>query len=618
MKHLKISLKFLALISSLGAFCVICVIYASVQIFEIHRQYTQLLAGPAQTELYYVRGSGSTSAVVAAVALLTISKTDSQKKSALAALANARERSHAYGEAAEKADPLSADATHAVFAQVDAMIDNNCRQTIALSREARDANGAALAQAEFMTNCQPAAGPLKQLFLNAVKKLTADREAMERALEAKTSQAIISMAILMFSGLVVIMVGGFAVVNASVVRPLERLADAMARLARGDFKVDVPSGDRRDEIGGMARAVQVFKDVGVEKLKLEATSEGQRAVTEQERLRGEQERARLAEEQAKVVSSIGAGLAQLSNGDLTHRLQTPFPREYEGLRQDFNGAVDQLQSAMKAVIDRTHGLKAGVGEIGRASDDLARRTERQAARLEQTATALSQVTDTMRQAAVGAVEARKIVSEATQDSERSGDVVSAAAAAMTEIEGSARQIGQIIGVIDEIAFQTNLLALNAGVEAARAGDAGRGFAVVASEVRALAQRSAEAAKEIKTLISASSQQVERGVDRVAETGRLLAHVSSHVARINALVLQIAVSAEDQAKNLNDINLAVKEVDQVTQQNAAMVEQASAATLSVMDETDALAGLVGAFRVRAGDASARVNAHATTIRRANAA
>jgi methyl-accepting chemotaxis protein len=430
---------------------------------------------------------------------------------------------------------------------------------------------------------------------------------MERALEAKTSQAIISMAILMFSGLVVIMVGGFAVVNASVVRPLERLADAMARLARGDFKVDVPSGDRRDEIGGMARAVQVFKDVGVEKLKLEATSEGQRAVTEQERLRGEQERARLAEEQAKVVSSIGAGLAQLSNGDLTHRLQTPFPREYEGLRQDFNGAVDQLQSAMKAVIDRTHGLKAGVGEIGRASDDLARRTERQAARLEQTATALSQVT-----------EARKIVSEATQDSERSGDVVSAAAAAMTEIEGSARQIGQIIGVIDEIAFQTNLLALNAGVEAARAGDAGRGFAVVASEVRALAQRSAEAAKEIKTLISASSQQVERGVDRVAETGRLLAHVSSHVARINALVLQIAVSAEDQAKNLNDINLAVKEVDQVTQQNAAMVEQASAATLSVMDETDALAGLVGAFRVRAGDASARVNAHATTIRRANAA
>jgi methyl-accepting chemotaxis protein len=616
MTHLKISLKFLALIGSLGAFCVVCVIYASAQILDLRKRYSNLLAGPAQVELYYVRGSGSTSAIASAVALLVISKTESQKNSALAALASARERSRAYAAAAEKADPQSADATRALFAQVESMIDNDCRQTIELGRKASDANGAALAQAEFMANCEPAAAPLKQVFLNSVKKITAHRQDMESALEAQTIHTIFTMVAVMFGGLALVMIGGFAFVNASVVRPLERLCEAMTRLARGDFEVQALGGDRRDEIGAMARAVQVFKDVGVEKLKLETASEGQRALTEQERLRGEHERARIAEDQAKVVSSIGDGLAKLSNGDLTHRLQTPFAHEYEGLRQNFNGAVDQLQSAMKAVIARTQGLKAGVGEIGRASDDLARRTERQAARLEQTATALSQVTDTMRQAATGAGEARKIVSEAAQDSERSGDVVSAAAAAMTEIEGSARQIGQIIGVIDEIAFQTNLLALNAGVEAARAGDAGKGFAVVASEVRALAQRSAEAAKEIKALISASSQQVERGVDRVAETGRLLAQVSAHVAKINTLVLQIASSAEDQAKNLNDINQAVKEVDQVTQQNAAMVEEATAATLSVMDETNALAGLVGAFRVGEGDTSTRINA--VTTRRAHAA
>jgi methyl-accepting chemotaxis protein len=615
MNDLKISVKFLALITGLGAFCLICVVYASVEIFDIHKRYSELLAGPAQTELYYVRGSGSASAVTAAVALLTIAKTDSQKKSALAALASARERSDGFREAAEKADPKSADVTHALFSRLGSLIDDSCRQTIDLSRQAVDAAGAALAQAEFMSNCEPAAKPLKQAFLDAVKNLTAKRQALESALEAQTIRAIVTMAILMSSGLALVMLGGFVFVNGSVVRPLERLGDAMTRLARGDLQVQAPGGDRRDEIGGMARAVQVFKDLGLEKLKLETASEGQRAVAEQERLKGEQERTRVAEEQAKVVSSIGAGLAKLATGDLTHRLPTPFAREYEGLRQDFNGAVEQLQSAMSAVIQRTYGLTSGVGEIGRASEDLARRTERQAAQLEQTATAVSQATDAMRQAALGAGEARKIVSEATEDSARSGDVVSAAASAMTAIESSARQIGQIIGVIDEIAFQTNLLALNAGVEAARAGDAGKGFAVVASEVRALAQRSAEAAKEIKALVLASGQQVERGVDQVAETGRLLSRVSDQVAKINRLVLQIAVSADEQAKNLHNINQAVKEMDQVTQQNAAMVEEASTATQGVKDETEALASLIGAFRVSGGDRTIPVYGQA---RRASAA
>ncbi|MFA5957142.1 methyl-accepting chemotaxis protein [Hyphomicrobium sp.] len=299
-----------------------------------------------------------------------------------------------------------------------------------------------------------------------------------------------------------------------------------------------------------------------------------------------------------IVDAIGQGLSDLAEGDLEASVEIEVAPEFEKLKSDFNSAASQLKSTIELVKRGTGNIRTGTEEISQASDDLSRRTENQAASLEETAAAVKEITDTVNKTARGATHARETVSVAKSDAEKSGEVVRKAIAAMNGIETSSKQISQIIGVIDEIAFQTNLLALNAGVEAARAGDAGRGFAVVASEVRALAQRSAEAAKEIKGLISASTGQVAQGVQLVGETGLALTRIVSQVAEINTIVGDIATSANEQAHGLEQVNTAINEMDQVTQQNAAMVEQATAATQTLAQQTEELVRLVSRFRTGA--------------------
>jgi methyl-accepting chemotaxis protein len=305
-----------------------------------------------------------------------------------------------------------------------------------------------------------------------------------------------------------------------------------------------------------------------------------------------------SETSAAVMRALGAGLAALASGDLTHRLRDGLPPEYAGLRDDFNAALDNLQTTMRAIGGNAQGVRAGADEMTSASDDLSRRTEQQAASLEETAAALDEITATVKSTAEGAAAARKIVSEAKEDARHSSDVVRETVTAMSGIEESSRKIGNIIGVIDEIAFQTNLLALNAGVEAARAGDAGRGFVVVATEVRALAQRSAEAAKEIKALISASGQQVETGVKLVGETGKALDRIVGQVDRLNGVISGIASSTTEQSTGMHEINTAVNQMDQVTQQNAAMVEQSTAASHHLLGQADELSELIGKFQTGA--------------------
>ena len=297
-----------------------------------------------------------------------------------------------------------------------------------------------------------------------------------------------------------------------------------------------------------------------------------------------------------AVKKIAGALSQLAKGDLQQRLTDAFIPELEQLRVDFNASLETLEKSMASITATSEAIRSGTSEISAASDNLAQHTERQAASLEETTASLGEITTTVKTTADGAGHAREVVAAARADAERGGQVVGKAVEAMGKIEKSSQQIGQIIGVIDEIAFQTNLLALNAGVEAARAGDAGKGFAVVASEVRSLAQRSAEAAKEIKALISTSTAQVGEGVQLVAETGKALERIERKVAEITAVVAEIATNAQSQATGLQEINVAVNEMDHVTQQTAAMVEETAAAARALAGEADELANMIEQYRI----------------------
>ncbi|MVA98199.1 HAMP domain-containing protein [Nitratireductor sp. CAU 1489] len=385
----------------------------------------------------------------------------------------------------------------------------------------------------------------------------------------------------------------------SIATPIRGLTSVMGRLAEGDNQIEVPATGRGDEVGRMAQAVRIFKDAAIEKLRVEAQAVELRETGEAERNRTEAEKAREAAEDHVAVSALAEGLACLARGDLTHRIGIDFAPKTQQLKDDFNDAMARLQETMTTVTGAIGAMKTGTGEICQAADDLSRRTEQQAASLEETAAALDQVTRTVRQTAEDALQASRVSDEARDGAEKSGAVVRDAVGAMAQIEKSSEQIGQIIGVIDEIAFQTNLLALNAGVEAARAGDAGKGFAVVAQEVRALAQRSAEAAKEIKALISTSSGQVNQGVGLVAQTGEVLELIVGQVSEMSDLVKKIADAAQEQSTGLGQVNVAVNQMDQVTQQNAAMVEQSTAASHSLAKEADDLTRLVARFDVGGG-------------------
>jgi methyl-accepting chemotaxis protein len=374
------------------------------------------------------------------------------------------------------------------------------------------------------------------------------------------------------AGALAVCVAAGIVLIRSVSTPLVDITQAMGELAAGHLEAPVPHADRDDEVGKLAGTMTTFKNqlVAAERSK--------------------------AEQIEIIVGSIGTGLEQLAKGDVTHRVSASLTGPFNKLKTDFNAAMERLQETLQSVLSSTGQITSGADEIAAAADDLARRTEQQAASLEETTAALEEITVTVKKTASNAKDARASVSSATGAAEDGDRVVGTAIEAMNAISQSSKQITDIIGVIDEIAFQTNLLALNAGVEAARAGDAGRGFAVVASEVRALAQRSSDAAKQIKTLINTSGEQVDAGVKLVGESGAALRQIMAQVQQINGLVSEMAQAAEQQSTGIEQVNAAIAQMDQATQQNAAMVEESTAASRNLASETQTLNELVSFFSV----------------------
>lgn len=367
-----------------------------------------------------------------------------------------------------------------------------------------------------------------------------------------------------------------------VARPIATICNDIAAVSAGNLETDVQSAVRNDELGSIGKAlVALQKDL-------------------QEAREGEIRRAALQQEQHDVVQHLSTGLMRLSRGDFSKPIETEFSGSHEQLRHSFNRIIETLSGTVSQVIIASSSIRNGAAEISQASDDLSHRTESQAATLEQTAAALDQMTTSVKAAAEGARSVEATMQEAKSEASDSGAVVDNAVAAMNAIAESSKHIGQIITVIDDIAFQTNLLALNAGVEAARAGgEAGRGFAVVAAEVRSLAARSSEAAMEIKDLIGTSSEQVGHGVEMVGKAGQALNSIVERVNEISDLISGITEGAMEQSTGLAEINIGVTQLDQVTQKNAAMVEQSTAAGHMLKADAINLAEVVAGFQIKDG-------------------
>ena len=595
--------KVLSVVAALSAVNVAGVFYATSSMRFIDDSYGNLLDGYGSANLAMARANRNLVYVDRSIYRM-LSETGAAGKNDAA-----QEALDAVGyfqkqiKSATRALPGEAESLKTFGKRLDDIVAQDCADVLRLgvSTEPKDARSAS---ERMLAACDPALNKM-MLDISALTNnlLKASDAASDRTLEV-TNSTIRSTFLYNIGALLVLAALAAFVARRGVTQPIRSVADTLELLSRGEMEIDIPGVERGDEVGMMARAAMHFRDQNAETLRVRRQAEDA-ARAESERLaRDREEKLRTAAELSDLVTLLGAALQGLAGGDLTTRLTGDFSGPYAKLREDFNAAVESLGEAIGAVVRTTSFISQASREILQGSEDLSRRAERQAHTLEESSDSMRVLAAAVSQTAEASTRTKDIISAANVETVDSIDVVRKTETAIEEIKASSEKIGAIIGVIDEIAFQTNLLALNAGVEAARAGEAGRGFAVVASEVRGLAQRSAEAAKQIKQLISLSSDEVARGVDLVKATGGAFDRIKTQVAVMDDGVADIASRAVDQSNTLKQVNLALSEIDQSTQQGAALAEQAANACRALSQQCAQLEQMVGRFLVEAPDDFAR--------------
>lgn len=599
MKHVSIVGKFFLIMAVFGVVALGLTFYQSRQLLKVNDSYQALLDRDASAALHLTQSNRSLETARASISDIVMTRSKEARARAETGLNNAREDFVRFMDLAIAAVPEQSELPQ-LKADGFSVLTDTCGAAIAVGRGATSEAELAMVQQLYLTLCQPAFAAISPRFTSVTEHLAADAEEKR----ADVSGAARDTSVLSFGAAVAALLAvscfGFFAIRAWLVKPIKQMVSTMKVIADGDLTLSVEGAIRRDEIGSMARAVQIFKDNELRTRDLEKDIEASRGANEIERARiAETERQR-AHDMAEATAGLAEGLKQLAGGNLVFRLDDNFAEDFEPLRVNFNAAVTQLAEGLRAVSDATGSIDDGAQEISLSAQDLSRRTEHQAASLEQTAAALDQITQNIANSSTRTAEARHVVIEANKSARHSGEVVSSAVAAMQRIEHSSSQISTIVGVIDEIAFQTNLLALNAGVEAARSGEAGKGFAVVAHEVRELAQRSAHAAKEIKVLILNSVDEVSGGVKLVRDTGEALKIIEKQIVLINTQLDAVTAASKEQSVTLSEVNRTVNQMDQVTQQNAAMAEESTAASAALAIEAKRLRGIVSEFQIEASD------------------
>jgi methyl-accepting chemotaxis protein len=596
MKNVSIVGKFSLLLMVAGIVCVIAGLCVGMQMSSIVSSYTGLIGKEMTASVSLSQANRSLQAARATIGEIVVSRNPVATAAALKEIGETRRDFVADMDAAAVAMP-GEETIQSLKSAGLRILDEACTETISQAQQATDNRSRSAAQALFSKECQPRFKAVSPAINRLVGKVSNSAYEQSEGLSARSNRATVLTLSGMLLGLAAVLTFGFFAMRSWLARPIQALAGQMQVLAAGNYEIEILGADRRDEVGNMAKAVQVFRDNGRRTRMLEDEAVRRNALTEKQGQQRAQAELSRANEMLHATKSLADALKYLAQGDLTQVLGEPFAADFEQVREDFNETTERLSGAFSVISGAAISIDARAREVSRSAADLSRRTEKQAASLEESAAALDEITTSVMDASRRVEEVRTVALDANKRAQKSSSVVDDAIKAMAKIEESSNHISNTIGVIDEIAFQTNLLALNAGVEASRAGQAGNGFAVVAQEVRSLAQRSAVAAREIKELIGAAHRDVANGVALVTEAATALKQIDQSIGAIGSHIDVLSVSSKEQSARLSEVNVAITEMDATTQKNAAMVEEVSSVGETLAIDAERLRERLSQYQLR---------------------